>query len=212
MITKEMTVHEALSFLKVADSRIAKELSNATFCAAVKACSKKVDGIPVEEFKSNAMAKYQKVTDLINEVNAIKAAINKSNAETVITVAGKEMSVAEAIYYMNHGTTIKQILIDQMEKQMASSLREVSMKNGRDLDERTDKYMAATFGTKEKVLSDELRKAQEDFRNANTYEVVDPIGINEVVSRLRDEVDEFNSSVDAAIQMSNASTKITVSF
>lgn len=41
---------------------------------------------------------YDKIVALINRNNAIKKAVNKANASTIVSIGGEQMTVAEAIY------------------------------------------------------------------------------------------------------------------
>ena len=99
----KMTVHEALCEIKVADKRIEKAIQECAFCEANKEISPKINGITVAEFENDVKAKYQKINDLIRRNENIKKALSLSNAKTVITVNGKEMTMAEAIYMMQYG-------------------------------------------------------------------------------------------------------------
>ena len=55
----------------------------------------------VQEFLDDAVSKLQSANDLINYRRALKSAVLQSNAVTKVTVADKEMTVAEAIEYKN---------------------------------------------------------------------------------------------------------------
>ena len=61
----EMTVHEALSELKVLGARISKEISGATFVDTNKHSNTKIDGLTVKEYEDGIKADYQSISDLI---------------------------------------------------------------------------------------------------------------------------------------------------
>lgn len=207
METREMTVHEGLSKIKTADSRITK-LLDSKFVDLAKSSADKVNGIPIEDYKKTLQSSLDKITDIINETNAIKAAISRSNASTMIVVSGKEMTVAEAIYMWRHGIQLKRSLLETLREQYIAATSTVNRYNGADLDKRTDQYITSLYGTKEKDDSEEVNKHRKDFIKENTFVIVDPNKLADRIQKLEDEISEFEAEVDAKIQMSNATTVI----
>lgn len=213
MATKEkMTVHEALCEIKLMDSRIQKAISNAVFCVGNKASNTKIDGTDIKEYCDNMKSSYQKITDLYKRNEAIKAALSQSNAATNITVAGKEMTVAEGIYMMQHGMNVKKVLLRAMEDQYSRCVRTVQDNNRIVEGERLDKFIASTFGNKEKADPKDLAQATETFLKQQRYELVDPLKIKDEIDKLETEIAEFSAKIDSAIQISNATTYIEIEY
>ena len=206
----KMTVHEALCEIKVADKRIEKAIQECAFCEANKEISPKSNGITVAEFENDVKAKYQKINDLIKRNESIKKALSLSNAKTVITVNGKEMTMAEAIYMMQYGIIHKEQQLKAMNQALGKARQKIETENGARLEERLDNFIQATYGSKEKVSAEELDKASKDFKARNEFRLVDPINICEKITALMDEIDKFKASIDAAIQISNATTYIEI--
>lgn len=206
----KMTVHEALCEVKVADKRIEKAILECAFCEANKEISPKINGVTVNEFEDDVKAKFQKINDLIKRNENIKKALSLSNAKTIVTVDGKKMSMAEAIYMMQYGIKHKEQLLLSMNRALNRAQQKIEVENGSRLEERLDKFIQATYGSKEKVSADELDKASKDFKARNEFKLVDPINIKEKITALMDDIDKFKSSVDAAIQISNATTFIEI--
>ena len=159
----KMTVHEALCEIKTSDKRIDKAIQECAFCAANKEVNPKIAGVPVKDYEDEIRSKYQAITDLIKRNDAIKKAMSLSNAATKINVAGIEMSVAEAIYMMQHGITHKQKLVLAMTRALKNARETIEFENGTRLEDRLDKFIQATYGSKEKVTAEELDKASKDF-------------------------------------------------
>lgn len=206
----KLTVHEALCEIKVSDKRIEKAIQDCAFCMANKEVNPKIAGIPVKDYEEEVRSKYQAITDLIKRNDAIKKALSLSNAATKITVAGIEMSVAEAIYMMQHGINHKQKLLLAMVQALKSARSVIEYENGARLEDRLDKFIQATYGSKEKVTAEELDKASKDFKARNEYKLVDPLGIVDKIAVLTEEIDKFQAAVDSAIQISNATTYIEI--
>lgn len=210
MTTMTMTVHEALSKLKVLNKRV--YFDDNLFLVVAKANEKKVNGYDIEDLKSRIFSNYDKSIALIEEINAIKRAISKYNAETIITVGGKEMSVAEAIYMKDYGIEHKKDLLSALSNAYNTAQKELLARNGKELDDRAEKFVAATFGSKDKTSSDEIEKAMKSFKENNMTVLIDPLKIADKISALRDEIDAFESSVDSAIQVANATHTLDVTF
>ena len=206
----KMTAHEALCEIKVSNKRIEKAISECAFCAANKESSPKVNGVPVRDFEDEVKNKCKSIEDLIRRTEAIKKALSLSNAMTKITVNGQELSVAEAIYMMQHGIRVKQRLLQAMNEKLKEARRTIEYENGSRLEERLDKYIQSVYGSKDKVTAEELDKASKDFKARNEYKLVDPVGIVDKIAKLTEETDKFQAAVDSAIQISNATTYIEI--
>lgn len=212
MNTAEMTVHEALCEIKVLDSRLIKALNEAEFINTRKGSSTRIEGVTVNEYEERVKASYNRVNDLIRRSEAIKAALSLSNASTKVRIGGKEMTVAEAIYLYQHGIALKKRMLAVMEGQYRRAVDMVNDRNGDHLDRGLSKYLTDNFGAKDKTDPEALQKATEQYIANNTYVLVDPLKLKESIETLRDEIDGFMSEADSALQVSNAVTKITVSF
>ena len=118
-MTKEtMTIHKALAELKILDDRIDGAILDAKFVTTKKNNQAKVHGKTVKEFGDNAGSSYSKITDLIRRRNAIKGAVNVSNANTIVKVGEKSYTVVEAIDKKNHGMDYYVSLRDVMKQQL----------------------------------------------------------------------------------------------
>lgn len=213
MTTETMTIHKGLAELKILDGRIKKEIQNGSYCAANKHSNEKINGITIEDFRKTVQGTYDKVTDLINRRKAIKKSIVLSNAKTTVKIADTEYTVAEAIEMKNHGIEFETMLINVMDMQYKQAQAEVNRQNGNNLEERADQYVTAIYGQKEgKTNSADIDKVRKDFLEANSYEIVDPINVQDKVEVLRQKIDAFMADVDSALSVSNALTKITIEY
>lgn len=211
---EELTVHEALCDIKVANAKISAAARDLLVVKANKASAENVNGVPIKDFSERAKSQYQKVMDLIRRTEALKAAVNESNAKTTIKVDGKEYTISSAIYMMKSGVQTKKELLFLLRKQLVSATKEVNDMNGELLDARTDKYIESTFGTSKdsKVNAKEVEEAIASFRKSQSYVIIDPLSIQDEIDKLTDEIDTFESHVDSAIQMSNATTMIEIEY
>ena len=88
MTRETMTIHKALSELKVLDARIETAINTPVYCCAKKHSTDKVAGTDVTQIEKNIRSYYDKAVDLINRRKAIKRAVVLSNAVTKVSVCG----------------------------------------------------------------------------------------------------------------------------
>lgn len=213
MTTETMTIHKALCELKTIDDRIHKELDNGRFVFANKAANKVVWGLEIDKFCENQKSKYQRVTDLIARKNAIKRGVITSNATTKVTIAGKEYSVAEAIYMKQDGISLLQAVLTKLDIDNQRAQRDCDQNNGENLEQRADTHVATLYSNYDKKdMSEAMKKDRDDFIKAQKYVVIDPIDVNSKMDDLRDRIDSFIIEIDSALSVSNALTEITIEY
>lgn len=209
---EKMNVHKALAELKIIDDRIVKAILEGTYCVTNKHSNEKIWGVPVKDFEANIIAHHQKANDLINRANAIKRAVVLSNAVTKVTVAGKEYTVAEAISMKNHGIKYYESFLQELRRQYSTAKKEITLRNGDELETRANNYVATLLGGKEKLNTEEANTMKETFIKAQSVELVDPIRILDKINELEDMIANFQAEVDSALSYSNAITEISIEY
>lgn len=213
MTTEKMTVHKALAELKIIDSRINAAINDGTYVIANKHSNEKIGGVSINEFKDKMRSSYQKVTDLINRRNAIKRAVVLSNATTKIVVGDTEYTVAEAIEMKNHGMEFKSSFLRTMAYQNQVAQNEINRNSGEAIEKRAEQYVLSVIQAQPKdakmtVDSKAMTALREDYINNNTYDLIDPMNVSMLIQAMTDEINEFNTEIDAALSVSNALTVI----
>ena len=208
-----MTAHQALAELKVIDDRIMKAISSGVYVTANKHSNDKINGVTVATFKENMKSAHQKASDLIARRNAIKRALVLSNATTKVTIGGEEYTVAEAIEMKNHGMEFKRIFMETMNVQFNRAKNEIWKNSGEMLEEKAEKYILAFIQAQPKdskmTANDEtVKNLRKDYIERNTYDLIDPLGIEKRIAVMQEEIDKFNVEIDAALSVSNATTVI----
>lgn len=213
MTTETMSIHKALCELKTLDSRINKSIGETQYVFANKHSNNKVKGMSVTAYCDEIKSGYQSVNDLMNRRDAIKRAVVLSNATTKVTVGGREYTVAEAIEMKNHGIQMMQMLLKRLERDNRAARNEADENNGEMLEMRADEYIKSLYGNTDiKNASEEIKKVRADFIAAQTYEIVDPIGIVGEMEHLDKEINGFMVDIDSALSVSNALTEISITY
>lgn len=210
---EKMTIHKALCELKVIGDRIEKGMHMMPFVVVSEKANTKIQGVAIAEYKEQMKETFQSVTDLIARREAIKRAVVKSNAVTIVVVGGKEYTVAEAIEMKNHGMEYIKLLMGKMASELDRAKRTAEMNNGQNLENRADGYIRNLYGTTDmKNLAAEASEGRAKFIEQHTTELVDPIKVSEKIAALEKQYYDFMTDVDAALSVSNATTEIEVSY
>lgn len=217
-MTKEnMTVHKALAELKIIDDRINNAITSGTYVVANKHSNQKIHGMTIDEFKTQMQADFKKVSDLIARRNAIKRAVVASNAVTKVKVGDTEYTVAEAIEMKNHGMEFKEYFMRAISTQYVRAKNELDLNSGDPLEKRAEQYVLSVIQAQPKdskmaVDSDAMKNLRAQYIKDNQYDIIDPIGVKNVIDGLDTEVSEFLTEVDAALSVSNAITVLDIEY
>jgi len=206
----EMSITRALKELTLLDKRINDIIDDAIFVGYAKKSSIKINNIYTrDEFDKLVTSNFDSVQALMNRRLEIKAKIVDSNAKTIVTIGGKEYTVAGAIeaksliYY-------KKQLLDTLVSQLKKATAAVSLANEK-VDEKV--YSLIKDAKNEDSTPVDLGKDSfiTQYRNNHEFDLVNPIKIHEKINQLKEEIENFENEVDFALSESNAITKITIS-
>lgn len=210
MITESKTVTEILTELKTLDKRIEKAIDESTFISAI---SEKTSSLSASEVSTNIKAAYQKVMDMIDRRNAMKAALVLSNASTNVAVDGKTYTVAEAIDAKAHAMAYKKKLLSVMVSQAQKTSRNYeSMVNQRNSTAEDVAARVAGGNNSEIKTSDIYKQTYDNYLETNPILLVDPLGLADKITALADEIDAFALNVDTALAVINAKTIVTFQY
>lgn len=204
---KELTLTRALAELKLLDSKISKAIQE------LKSVSYSVNGIvpdfrvTSDEFKANYNSQMQSIQDLRNNKVILKNALMKANAETKVTIGGKEYTILEAL---NRKTDIstESLLVQTMKKQLSASIANVnSINNSIESNiENTIRSKSASSGNQSKDYIQTVR----DSYKPQMPELVNADVVEKLIKDKEEEISEFIAEVDYALSEVNAITKIKV--
>lgn len=213
MTTEKMTIHEALSELKVLNSRIINEVSKTSFVITNKHSNTKIDGLPITKYENDTRASYDRITDLIKRRAAIRRAVVKSNSVTEITINEETMTVAEVIEFKNTGIDYLITLRDRISRDYEVSVKSARTANGESIENKASEYVVRLFGGKDNSVDNSvIEAAKKTFIENNTIDIIDPIDAEKTIRTLTNYIDGFKSKVDSALSVSNATTIIEITY
>jgi hypothetical protein len=203
MSSQQMSIAQALVELKLLKSRIEK--CQCTDYITVKTKTKVID---VPEFTKSAISSLQSYRDLLNRYNVIRSKVVVSNATTGVRIGGYEYTVAEAVER-------KRSIV--MEKDMLAVLRAQFKKAMADMEshqktqqERLDKLLLQELGKDSKTNVEVVDALTESFLKNNKADLIDPIGLQNIINAMDKSIQDFESNVDWVLSESNGRTAIIV--
>lgn len=212
MTQESMTVHKALCELKMLSKRIHEDTRALKLVASRSKMIDRVNGVPEEEFRKEAISNWQSVNSLINRRNAIKKAVTQSNSSTKVLIGNLEYSVAEAIEMKSSGMQHKIDLMNVLKIQYERTCKEVDSVN-KEVAIRAEDFVNPKNGKDGvKVDPEAVAKMRKDFYDNNSYFVIDPIKALENIKSLETEINSFLSEVDSTLSVSNALTVIEINY
>ncbi len=195
---EKITVTRGLTKLKTLDRKIRKAIQEGCYI------SYKVGGKQTDT--CNAKSDYQSVVDLIDYRDRLKAAISESNAKTKVKIAGKEMTVVEAIEKKG-SIQYKVELLTHLRTKFART-RDVVEDINSDVQRRLDRIIEASVGSEKQKT--EIEAITKPFLQRNEAKIVDELKIEEKIKELDEEITSFLEQIDVTLSEINAMTYIEV--
>jgi len=204
---KQMNVQRALIKLKTTRKKIDK-LIDKKYVSYVVGTSKVLGYNSNDDFKNEAKTNYQAMADLKNYYIALKTAIVLSNATTIVKIAGKEMTVAEAIERKNDLENEKRTIFKLKNEyySILSTIESINVNN-----QKLAEEMTKTIAGKDSKISEDdikkLKKVIEDFKQPSIIEGFDT---RKEIDKVEEELALFEQEVDIILTESNVRTIITI--
>lgn len=209
MTKQKMTIHRALSELKLIDSKIEKQI-NEIVPSGIYQKGKLINNyVKEEDFSTSAKSKFDSVNDLIARKNAIKSAIVEANGVTKVKVSEKEMTIADAINF-KAAIKFKKKLIETLKARQQQAVAQLNQQNTI-VEQNVQRILEATFGKENvKAGKDDVESVRKPYMDANEFHLFDPLKVAEKVEAIEKEVGDFEMEVDAVLSEINAVTFIEV--
>lgn len=208
MATQKITIHRALSELKLINKKIAAGMNQQVIGSKVKIESEVV-GMTLDAFNTKLKGNLQSVRKLIENKSKLKAAIEKSNAETIVKVNGTEMTVTEALTIKNHTLSDLKDLHTTL-KRLHFSFNDNVTRLNQDIKSKADQYALSMFQGVSSISPDKVANVKQEYISSREYEVVDPNNLAEVIEIVEKEIDGFTNEIDYVLSESNAKATIEI--
>lgn len=207
-MTQKMTLHRVLSELKTLDKRINSGVSNLNVIG-IKKGDKFISPVSEEEFTNNAKSEVESVEALIQRRFDLKRALIMANATNKVVIAGKEMTIAEAIDYKTVNT-YKETEYKRLNRLYQEALGKFETESRKNEEKLEQLILNATGKETSKADAATVESLTKSFNETNGIKFVDPIGLKQKLDSLREEIDSFQSEVDAVLSEANATVVVEV--
>lgn len=207
----QMTATDALAELTLLEKRIDSAraaLENNALMAVVDMGKVPTGYRSREEHSTQARAALQRVDALIARRRAIKRVIVLSNAATIVNVAGQEMTVAEAIEMKNFIVYYESV-VATMHSSYNQTRRQFEVAQAK-VKERLDKLALEVLGRREAVTSEQYQALADGFLSREGVELLDPVNLATEIEQRQRFIEDFKSTVDRVLSISNARTMVEV--
>jgi aspartate carbamoyltransferase catalytic subunit len=124
----------------------------------------------------------------------------------MISVAGQEMTVAEAIEMKNF-IAYYEVVLNTMVSAYTRTRKEYEVAQAR-VKERLDKLAMEVLG--KNAASEKYQSLADSFLAREGVELLDPTNLTEEIARRQTFIEDFKSTVDRVLSISNARTTIEV--
>ena len=204
-----MTLHRALSELKLIDAKIEKKIEGLEPVGLFQK-GKLVGGIIKQDtFEQNAKSEYQSIADHLQRKTLIKKAIVDANAKTTLEINSKKMTIADAITYKDI-IELRKKITEKLRKAYRVYSGELNKKNELVFDNARKLLEAALGKDNAKGIDVKDNDFVKTYIDANEFHLCDPISIDHEIKLLETEIAEFESEVDSALSEINAITFIEI--
>lgn len=218
-MTQKMTLTRALSEVATLEKRIPASITATTFVSTKKGVTKEqpVDRKykDVQEVVETIKSQVSSTEDLIARRAKIKAAIAKANVSTIVSIAGVEMSIAEALDYRKT-IEYKSQIVATARNQLHIAAQAID-KNQREMDTQIQatiqQVMGKDAGTDRNAVErvqEVMQKAVDTIKDQNTVSLIDPIDVKNMIETISKEVADALNEIDFALSEINAQTFIEV--
>lgn len=207
----KMTLTQALVELKKLDSQIKRSTAQQFIGYAVGSGMWEKTSDRRYSDKDQAAKAYtaalNQVQSFIARRAAIKSAVVQANAVTKVTIGSVEMTIAEAIERKNSINIQKELLktLSKQHAEVANTITrlDVDMNNA-------VSQLRETLSSTGKLDDQKLKQGSEDIMSKQKAVMIDPNDLSKLVEKLTSEIEDFESNVDVALSVANATTTIDV--
>ena len=206
----KMSITRALTEYKTLEKRINAKMGELIPIGLTQGKNDVVIGplIKAKDFCDKAKAEFKSLKDLMTRRDMIKCKIILSNANTKVVVGGKEYSVAEAIHRKQTFET-EEALLRQLRSQLQNIRSQADMAQ-HTLNEKIEKMVGEATKGDSKNKAEAYDAIAKPMREAQEMHIVDPLGLDELVKNMDEEMNKFRTDVDCALSESNARNDIEV--
>jgi hypothetical protein len=200
---KNMSLHRIIAEIKAAEEKL-QNIPRETFVYTAPVD----DSAGVEEGKRLSQANFDKVAAQLTNLAVLKAARNKANATTEITIAGVKMTIDQALAKKS-ANVFQLSFLNTLRAQMQNGKARVDQIQAQIDQKIAQQVTTASAGTK-KATDAEIEVFRAMAERNTKQEVLVFDGMKAKIDKMASDLEQFNVEVDYVLSEANATTKVDV--
>lgn len=197
------TATEWLAYIKLEGKKLKKRREELAKSAFEIRLSEKDAQVKKEDILSS----YDSIKTLEENIFKVRDALSSFNSNTFININGKNISLANALHIrktIDSGETEELAFFKKIYKEFTSQKLRVDNESRLRINELERTILNKTNATKTDREMVDLKKKDLEVV------ILDPLNIEEKLSKLTEENDEFMTEVDVKINLVNATSNLTI--
>jgi len=162
----------------------------------------------MDEAKTRLKSDFDSVNGLIERRNLIKSEIVVSNATTKVNIAGKELTISQAIERKS-SIALEKSFLNMLRNRYSNAVKMVE-NSANNVDEFTDKISNALAGKSAKLKDEDIKKITSVVEHNTLGKLVDPNKLTEKIENLENSIVDFEKEVDILLAEANTKTMINI--
>lgn len=211
MQEQTLSVFSALQELTKLPEQIADAISKMQVIGTKLQSETGINGMPLKDFMDLAKRSDQRVCSMIAREQALKGAIDKYKATTLVTIGSSSYTITQVEWMLAHGISEKKKLLNQYNNLLHLAEREC------DDDEPTfsnlsDCFAEKTVGVRNDLNAAEYSNAAETYRKQHKRIMIDPLCLKNQITALEKEISEFLEQAEKAVTAVNVVSNVTIAW
>lgn len=203
MATQNMSLHRIIAEIKAAEAKL-QQLGSSSFVFTVPVDNE----ADTAEGKKLSQSNFDKIAGLLTNLAVLKAARNRLNAVTKVTIAGNEMTIDEALAKKS-ANVYELNFLNALRSQMVGGKQRVDAVQAQIEAKIGQQVTAASAGTK-KATDEEIKVFRAMAERNTKIEVVTFDGLKGKIDEMAKSLEQFATEVDYVLSEANATTKVDV--
>ncbi|MGL5348300.1 MAG: hypothetical protein ACRDA3_13200 [Peptostreptococcaceae bacterium] len=210
----QISVTRGLVQLKRLEERIVKDIKQIDNFVIVNKVQEKnvLNGTMTKaQYIEDVKRNWQSLADKLRLRQEIKDEIVKSNANTIVYIAGHEYTVAQAIEKKNNIEKFERPISRRLNTAYSSVLNTVEFKNDDVIEAAERNFFGRGEEKKKNESNKDLIDAMQIYIDSRKYEIIDPLNMKNLKETFEKDMLDFLADVDQVLTESNSTTMIEIS-
>lgn len=203
MAKQEMSLHRIIAEIKSAEQKL-HGLSNAGFVYTAPADN----DTEITEAVKLSQSGFDKYDNLLSNLATLKAARNRANATTIVKIAGREMTIDEALA-QKAANVFRLSLLNTLRSQMTNGKARVDAVQAQ-IEQRISQQVAAASTGSKKATDQEVEVFRTLAERNTKLKLVTFPGLPGKIEDIATYLEQFATEVDYVLSEANATTKVEV--